>query len=550
MRATLRPVIATLVTALACATIGCARIASAPSAHGLHAWTIPDTVRIGFYEEPDTLNPAISQMSFSTDVFQLVFDGLIRFDDRGRPIPDLAREVPSLANGGISKDGRTLTYHLMPQAKWHDGVPVTARDVIFTWHQIMNAANNVPTRVGYDRITSMDAPDPHTVRVHFRAPYPPALFLFKNAAQGSILPEHLLRGSASLNRVAFNTGPLGSGPYVFEKWQHGSEMRFHANHAYFRGVPKIEHVVVRFVPDQNTMLAQLRTHEVDLYYDLPPVQADRIREMEGIVLASTSTLKWEHLNFNTRRPPLDERAVRLALCYALDEDALFSKIYRGFGRKAPTHFNPDFGWGDAKLRPYPHDLARAGALLDGAGWRRGPRGIREKNGVPLAFTISTVTGVKPREAIEVLLQSYWRALGADVVVKNFPAATLFAGAAAGGMIQAGKTDVALFTWANTTPDPDDETYIGPKSLPPNGQNDSFFQNAEIARLQAVGLGTFDVTARRRAYAAIGDILYAEVPEYVLDWLPEITAANVDLRGVRPAPVGSDLWNVADWSFGG
>ncbi len=536
-----------LVTLAALGT-ACTRVGTAGNGEALHPWTKPDTVRIGFYEEPDTLNPVTTEMSFSTDVFQLVFDGLIRFDDRGRPIPDLAREVPTLANGGISKDGRTLTYHLMPDAKWHDGVPVTARDVIFTWRQIMNPANNVPTRVGYDRIVRIDAPDPHTVQLRFRQPYPPALFLFKNAAQGAILPEHLLRGATSLNRVPFNNAPVGSGPYVLDRWQHGNEMRFHANHAYFRGAPKIEHVVVRFVPDQNTMLSQLRTHEIDLYFDLPPVQAEPIRSMPGIVLQSVSTLKWEHLNFNTKRPPLDQRDVRLALCYAVDEDGIYKKIYHGFGRKAPTHFNPDFGWGDPALRHYPRDLVRAGALLDAAGWRRGPGGQRQRSGVPLAFTISTVTGVKSREAIEVYLQSDWRALGADVTVKNFPAATLFAPAGAGGMLQSGKTDVALFTWANTTPDPDDETYISPKSLPPNGQNDTFFQSAAIARYQDAGLATFDLPTRRRAYAAIAHVLYENVPEYVLDWLPEITAANVDLHGVRPVPAGSDLWNIAQWTF--
>lgn len=529
-------------------TLGaCTKLGSAGSGGSLHPWTKSDTVRIGFYEEPDTLNPVIGQMSFSSDVFQLVFDGLIRFDDRGRPVPDLAREVPSLANGGISKDGRTLTYHLMP-ARWHDGVPLTSHDVAFTWRQIMNPANLTPTRVGYERIERIETPDERTVVVRLRRPYPPALYLFKNLTQGAIVPEHVLRGTVSLNRVPFNSAPIGSGPYVFESWQHGSEMRFRANHAYFRGAPKIEHVTIKFVPDQNTMLSELRTHDIDLYFDIPPNAVERVRTIEGLQIGSTSTLHWEHLNFNTRRPPLDERSVRLALCYALDEDAIYRKIYLRFGRAAPTHFNPDFGWGDPKIRYYRHNPRRAAALLEAAGWRLGPGGVRRRNGVPLAFSLSTVAGVKQREAIEVLLQSDWRAIGASVTIKNFPAATLFAPAGAGGMLSAGKTDVALFTWANSTPDPDDETYISPDSIPPRGQNDSFFQSAEIAAAQRAGLATYDVAVRRRAYARIAHVLIDQVPEYVLDWLPEIAAYNVDLHGVRPVPVGSDLWNIAQWSF--
>src|ERR1700722_11791483 len=141
---------------------GCLVPAPGPQTSGA-ARPSPDTVRIGVFEGPDVLNPILSQMTFSGDVFQLVFDGLIRFDDRGRAVPDLAREVPSLENGGISADGRTLTYHLMPGARWHDGLPVTARDVIFTWRAIMNPANGVPSREGFERIVAMDAPEPLTV---------------------------------------------------------------------------------------------------------------------------------------------------------------------------------------------------------------------------------------------------------------------------------------------------------------------------------------------------------------------------------------------------
>ncbi len=201
--------------ALLCVLLAsCTQVGTASVAGALHPWTKPDAVRIGFYEEPDTLDPVIGQMSFSSDVYQLIFDGLIRFDDRGHPIPDLAREVPSLANGGISKDGRTLTYHIALGARWHDGVPVTSHDVAFTWRQIMNPANATPTRVGYDRIERIETPDDRTVIVRLKSPYPPALYLFKDLNQGAIVPEHLLRGNVSLDKVAFNRAPIGSGPYI------------------------------------------------------------------------------------------------------------------------------------------------------------------------------------------------------------------------------------------------------------------------------------------------------------------------------------------------
>jgi peptide/nickel transport system substrate-binding protein len=535
--------------ALAGVLFGCTKLGTGtPGTAALHPWTTPDTVRIGLYEEPDTLNPVIGSMAFSSDVFQLIFDGLIRYDERGRPVPDLARELPTFANGGISHDAKVITYHLMPNARWSDGVPLTADDVIFTWQQLMNPANLTTTRDGYDRITRMEEPDLHTVRMFFKRPYPPALFLFRDGILGGIVPKHILAGNADINRVPFNARPIGSGPYVLRSWQRGSEMRFDVNPYYFRRRPKIPHVVLKFVPDQNTLVSQLHAHELDLYYGISLAQIARVRELDGFRIATTSSLHWEHLAFNTSRPPLDDRAVRLALCRAIDEDAIFAKIYHGLGRKAPTHFNPDFGWGDPNVRHYPFDPVKAAALLESAGWKRGADGVRVKNGTRLAFSISTVAGVKQRESIEVLLLNAWDAIGAEVTVKNFPGATLFAPAGAGGMLYGGKTDVALYTTENLTPDPDDTAYISPNEIPPEGQNTSFYRNTEIGRLQQAGLATFDPAARNRAYRQIQRILIDNVPEYVLDFLPEITAASVDLQGVRPVPIGSDLSNIADWTF--
>jgi len=535
---------------LALALPSCTRVGGGgTTGAGLHPWTIPDTVRIGLYQEPDSLNPVISSMAFASDAGQLMFDGLIRYDDTGHPIPDLAREVPSLENGGISKDGLTFTYHLMPNVMWHDGVPLTSADVLFTYRQIMNPANLTPTRNGYDHISSIEAPDPQTVVVHFKSVYPPALYLFRSLIQGAIIPKHLLEGHANINRLPYNTHPIGSGPYIFKSWTHGSEMRFDANPHYFRGAPKIAHAVLKFIPDQNTLLQQMRSHEIDLYYGISATQYDQVREIPGITLTQSSTLHWEHVNFNTQRPPLDDVRVRRALCTAIDEDTLYKKVYHGLGTLGPVHFNPAFEWGDKTIEYYPFDLVAAGAMLDAAGWKMSDDGKRYKAGQVLTVTISTVAGVKTREAIQVLLQSWWRKIGVDVEIKNYPAATLFAPKGAGGMLYGGKTDVAIFTWLNSTPDPDDTTYINPNRLPPIGQNVSFYQNADIGRWEQEGLSTFDPAKRRESYLKIQRVLIDQVPEYVLNWQAEVDAANVDLIGVRPVPVGSDLWNIADWTFG-
>ncbi len=525
----------------------CTRVATAPGT-GHHGWTQPGTLRVGAYEEPDSLNPAITTMAFAGDIFQLLFDGLIRYDDRGRAVPDLAVAVPTRSNGGISPDGLTITYHLAPNARWSDGVPLTSADVAFTYRALMNPANNVITRHGYDRILRIQTPDARTVLVRLKERFAPAVYLFRDLSAGAILPAHVLARYPDINRVPFNTAPVGSGPYVLAAWEHGNEMRFDANPRYFRGRPKIPHVVFRFIPDQNTLLAQLRAHEIDLAYDLPSYRVGEVRAMDGIRISTTSTSHWEHMALNVRHPPLDDRRVRLALCYALDQKAIFAKIYHGYGTPGPTDQNPDFGWYDARLHYYPYDVGRAERMLDAAGWRPASDGMRYKNGQRLETSISTVAGVKEREALEILLQSEWRRIGLQLTIKNYPAQTLFAPPFAGGLLYGGKTDIALFTWINETPDPDDEPYISPSQIPPAGQNVTFFADGRIGRDQVAALRTYDPVERHRLYDAIQRIILDNVPEYNFNWTPEIDAANVDLHGLRPVPVGSDFWNVADWTL--
>jgi peptide/nickel transport system substrate-binding protein len=510
-----------------------------------HSWTIPGTVRVGFVVEPTTLNPLLGTSIPDADIACLAYDGLIRVDDHGQPVPDLALAVPSRANGGISPDGTTLTYHLAPNARWHDGAPVTSHDVLFTWRALMNPANNVSNREGFDKISSIDTPDPHTVRIHYRRPYAPGIFLFEASIQGAILPSHLLERLPNLNKVPFNTQPVGSGPYVFKRWDHGSKLVFDANPAYFRGAPRIGHIVISIVPDTNTQLSQIRTHEIDLTADLDPSEVATARATEGTTVGVVSGNGFRHLSFNTRRPGVDDPRVRRALATAVDTKAIYTKVYFSLGLQAPADQNPATSWADPAAKYYPYDPALAGRELDAAGWRRGPDGIRIKNGRRLELELVTVAGARANESIEVIVQAAWHALGVDVTIKNFPGTTLFAPYEEGGIVNTGKFDVALFSLYRNI-DPNDTAIIGPHNLPPAGRNTSFYVNDEIGRLQEQGVETFDSARRHQIYNAIQRIIVRDVPIYTLLWVPVIVTYNDDIRGVRPGPGDLTFWNVADW----
>jgi len=517
--------------------------------HGAVAQTASGaTLRIALSEEPATLDPVVGTLAVETDIAALIFDGLVRYDERGNAVPDLAERVPTRENGGIAADGKSITYHLVRNARWHDGVPVTSDDVKFTFEALMNPINNVVQREPYDEMTRVETPDPHTVRIVLKRPWAPAVDGFSNRIDGSIVPAHLLRKLDDLNHADFNVLPVGSGPYKLVAWHHGSDMVFAANPDYFRGAPKIPRVVVRFLENDNTMLIALRTGEIDLGDTLNISTFFNLGTVAGLVPAVNAKSYWEHLTFNVSRPPLDDRRVRLALCYGFDVHQISANVYHGLGALGPGSINPVTPWYDHKVNYYPFDPKRAGELLDEAGWKLGSDGIRVRDGKRLELTFISTSQNITRTQTMVLLQEHWKAIGADVEVKTFPPATMFAQAANGGPFYGGKFDIALSAFVSDTPDPNQLNVNPQDRIPPLGNNMSRYRNPELTHLEAAAAQTFVVADRKRMYARIQEIVNRDVPYYTLTWLPVTDVRAAALDGVKPTIVNSTFWNIADWQF--
>jgi peptide/nickel transport system substrate-binding protein len=540
MRRILTPLLALI---LAFATTR-ASASDSSSGTGLHAWTQPDVFRYGDQIEPDSLNPYLSNALAAQRVETLLFSGLLRYGLRGELLPDLATVVPSAANGGISRDGKTYTYRLDPRALWHDGVPVTAEDVVFTWHAIMDSRNNVTSRNGYDRIANVIAVDAHTVRILYRAPYAPALNNFAmGPSRKGILPKHVLE-HADFNTGDFNRAPIGSGPYTFVRWDHGSRIELAAFPRYFRGVARIAKIDYRVVPDTNTLFNQIRTHELDAG-EIEASFVSLARASPGVAIVQASTLGYRHIDYNTTRPGLDDRNVRLALSYAIDRDAIFKKIYFGIGERTPGDQVASFGWAAPHLASYPYDPARAQAMLDRAGWRRGADGIRANAGRRLSFTMRSIAGQKPAEALEIEVQSDWAKIGVELEIKNSPGSTLFANAI--GPLATGDYDLAFYGFVRE-PDPDDSETIGPDDVPPNGRNWTRYRDAALGALQRRANRTLDVAERKMLYGEIQRRIVANDPFDTIYWIPSIVAYNVDVRGLAPTPGTNIFWNATSLHF--
>ena len=194
--------------------------------------TVGGKLNIGSAVEPDTWNPVLSELAASQEIGRLIFSGLLLQNDKGEWMPDLAMEVPTATNGGVSADGLTITYRLNSSAKWHDGQRVTSRDVKFTYEYIMRSRTRLPWRDGYDKIRSVETPDDATVVIRYIEPYGLYLHLFS-----CVLPAHKANELSDTANLNYNRMPVGSGPFILKEWRRGDALVFVANSNYHRGRP-------------------------------------------------------------------------------------------------------------------------------------------------------------------------------------------------------------------------------------------------------------------------------------------------------------------------
>ena len=431
--------------------------------------------------------------------------------------------------------------------KWQDGAPFTSADVKFSYDAMMNSANNVPNRHGYDLIRDVRTPDAYTVVFRMKAPYAPATTnLFGDETPNAILPRHLLARYRDLNHVAFNQMPVGTGPFKVVRWNHGTSVDLVANDAYYLGKPGVRRISVRFIPDEATMLNQLRTHELDLFTQASVNAFGQIRSLPGIKYTLVNTHGASNVLINMTRPELRDVRVRRAIELAINKPAIVQRFTFGAGTLA-TEDIPSFMWSyDPTLRVTPYDPARARALLAEAGWRPGSGGIVRKDGRPLTLELAVAQNNVTYRLVAVDIQADLRAVGIDAQVKGYNSALMFAGLSAGGIYQGGNFDLAWYTMTLGI-DPDSSGRFTCNAIPPNGQNYSRYCDAAMDRAQTAGLTHYDEASRKRAYAASQQLLARDVPLVFVYWPKDVEAYDPRLRGFAPNPVTA-AWNAQDWVF--
>jgi peptide/nickel transport system substrate-binding protein len=511
-----------------------------------HSGVAPDRLRIAININPTQLNPILTQNTIESFADGLIFNLLVTHDQHHRQVPDLAAVVPSLQNGGISPDGMTITYHLRHGVKWQDGAAFTSRDVKFTWQAIMNPRNNVVSRRGFDQIASIDTPDDYTVVMHMKRIFPPAVdsIFGESDTPTRILPAHLLARYPDLNHVAFNGAPIGTGPYTFVSWLRGDRIILRANPAYFGGAPKLKEITLAIIPDDNTVQAQLQSHETDLAIETTAQIYRDVAGVPGITRQLAEAPAYTALMFNTQRPPLDDVRVRRALVLGMDRAAIVRDDTYGTASLAVADLSPYYWAFDSALRPPPYDPAQAKRLLDAAGWHLGPDGVRERSGARLSLLLVYGTGSQVVRTIVTQVQQMYRAIGVDLQLKGFDYAMLYAAAESGGILDGGKFDIGMYAWVSGS-DPDDSSQWMCQMIPPGGNNVSRYCSPRMDATQRLALSTFDRTVRKRAYAQIQSLLLTDAPAAFIYYTSLRYAYASDLQNFVPNGI-DEGWNAQEW----
>jgi peptide/nickel transport system substrate-binding protein len=524
-----------LAAALVTASAGCRnRAAVVPPSN--------DLLIVGYDREPDTLN------RFSThileDIQTCVVEGLTTTDEQMRVVPLLARDVPTVENGGVvlrRDGGMDVTWRLRPGVRWHDGVPFTSADVKFTVDAINSPSYKPESTDGFDRIAWVDTPDPLTAIVHYKEIYAPYDIQFIRGA----LPRHVLEGRDIDRAQDYNRAPLGTGPYRVAEWRAGEYILLERVPHYWRGddLPKIRRLMFKFVANTNTRINQLKSGEVHVVALVPWDKYRDIATIPSIVVRKTPGNAYEHVTLNQREfPPFGDVRLRRALIHALDRELYVRAILDGLAPVAHGPIQP-ISWAYTDdIKRYSFDPVKARALLDEAGWRPGPDGIRTRDGRRLAFTLITQAGYAIRENVAQAIERQLREIGVDVRVQ------LEDGTALSAIWFEGRFEAMLHWWQMPS-DPELTTFFAADRTPPAGRNINYFKNEELTRLLYASDRTVDREERKRLLQRAQVIIADEVPEIPLYNVTRLDAIPATLQHFKGNPTNAGIfWNVPEWEI--
>jgi peptide/nickel transport system substrate-binding protein len=470
----------------------------------------PGTLVMIIDNSPTNLDPRIGVDAASERIDALLFDSLVLRDEHFNLRPSLAErwEIP---------DPKTYVFHLRRGVRFHDGRPLGARDVKWTFETLLNGTI-VSGRVGaYRLVDSVEAPDEATVIVHLKAPYAPLLWNLSNGAMG-IVPY----GSGK----NFQDHLVGSGPFKFVRAEADKEVVIERNDDYWGEKPKLSRVRFAVVVDPMTRVLELEKGSADVAINsLTPDAEARLMAEKKLIVASTPGTTFAYLAFNLRDPILRDVRVRRALAYAIDRRPLIRYLWRGLARPADSLLPPEHWAYNGDVAHYDFDPAKARILLDQAGYK-------PVNGIRFHLTMKTGTEESTR-LIAAVLQQQLRAVGIALDIRTFEFATFFSD------VQKGLFQMYSLRWIGGNEDPDIfENVFYSTNTPPKRANRSYYSNPRVDALIDAGREELDPQKRKATYAELQRILAEDLPYIDLFYLDNVVVHTSRVANVHIDPSGS------------
>jgi peptide/nickel transport system substrate-binding protein len=532
-----------------------------------------DVLKLLYWQAPTILNPHLSNGFKDAEASRITLEPLASFDEKGKLIPFLGLEIPSLENGGVAKDGKSVTWKLRKDIKWSDGKPFTARDVIFTYEFVTNPKVAAITAGTYEIIQDIRAIDDYTVKITFKD-INPAWYLVFVGNEGMILPQHLLAkyNGENSREAPTNKIPVGTGAYKVVQFKPGDIVIYQPSE-YYRD-PKLinfKRIELKGGGDATSAArAVMQTGDADYAYNLQ-VEAPILQQLEaggkGKAVAQFSSLSeqlfvnlsdpnkntnGERSNLNNPHPFLSDKKVRQALSLAIDRETIAKQLYGSTGKAtsnilvSPTEYN-------STNTSYEYNFKKAIKLLDEAGWNdSNNNGIRDQSGVEMKIVFQTSVNPLRQKTQEIIKQSL-QTLGIEVELKTIDPSIYFSSDVANNdTVEKFYADLQMFTTGNLNPDP--STYLKNyicKEIPQKknnwaGNNYPRYCNPEYDKLWRQANRELDTNKRQKLFIQMNDMLVNDVIIIPLIHRADVVGVSNNLKNVLLTPWDLKTWQIVQW----
>jgi peptide/nickel transport system substrate-binding protein len=516
------------------------------------------------------LNPYFAVGTKDQDGSRIFYEPLASWDPDGNLSPVLAAEIPTAQNGGLSKDGKTVVWKLKKDVQWHDGKPFTADDVVFNWEYAADPATAAYCIATYKDIKA-EKIDSHSVRVILPKPTPFWADAFVGV-RGMIIPKHVFepfKGGKSREAPA-NLKPVGTGPYRFVDFKPGDIVKGELNpHYHMPNRPFFDTIEMKGGGDAvSAARAVMQTGEFDYAWNLQ-VEDEILRRLEqggkgkvDIVaggdiehIQCNFTDPWkevdgERSSVKTKHPFLSDPAVRQALSLLVDRASVQEQIYGRTGITTANYLNAPSRF-QSKNTKWEFNVDKANQVLDGAGWKRGSDGIREKGGVKLKMVYQTSINASRQKTQQVVKQAAGKA-GIDIEIKSVTASVYFSSDPANlDTYPHFSTDIQMYTTTMTQPDPElfmiafTSWEVASKENKWQGRNITRWRNEEYDKVYKASEGELDPAKRAAMYIKMNDLVIQNGVVIPVVWRPRVRAISNKLK-LEQSGWDSDFWNLQHW----